>query len=134
MLFSFEEHDYVATGDSEFPSIFVHFTFVLIECKVRKKGQYLDKREEHYHYFVINVRFMGYWFCCGEVMIKTHHLFSFSTIENCQRFLPNCSPLKGLIVLLFLITPGILLATESGSWKLGSSATSESSFPRSCVI
>ena len=28
---------------------------------------------------VDNVRFMGYWFCCGKVMIKTHHLFSFST-------------------------------------------------------
>ena len=53
---------------------------------------------------------MGYWFCCGEVMIKTHHFFSFSTIENCQRFLPNCSLLKGLIVLLFLqlLAPGNL--------------------------
>ena len=73
-------------------------TFVLIECKVRKKrsvkyNKCLDEREEQYHCFVINVRFMGYWFCCGEVMIKTHHLFSFSTklriVKDFFRIVPH---------------------------------------------
>ena len=83
MLFSFEGTWLCGNRQERF-SLDLIWTFARIECKVTKKkgietANELSSPGERPCNIVINVRFMGYWFCCGKVMIKTHHLFSFST-------------------------------------------------------